>query len=184
MVVTFLSQQLKVVTLLHDLAIVDDKNRVGMDDGRQSMGNDKSGTSSTKYFQTGLDRGLGITVDTAGRFVQEQNLGVFEDGSRDGHALELATRELYTPFTNLLAITFGESHDLVVKRNGFAGVSHFIFGSVEFGVSQILQDRLVEQNRVLWYDTHVCTKTVHGHGTYVLVIYQDSTFSNIVEAEE
>lgn len=59
------------------------------------MGDADRGVVAREQVAQGLvDQGLGFGVEGAGGFVEDEDVGVLEEGARDGDALFLAAREL------------------------------------------------------------------------------------------
>jgi hypothetical protein len=87
-------EQLLMIALLDDLAVVDDQHPVGVADGAQAVGDDKAGAAFHQAQQRLLDAGLGAGVDAAGGLVQDQDGGLGQDGARNGQQLALALAEV------------------------------------------------------------------------------------------
>ena len=54
-----------------------------MTDGRESVSDDKAGLSFHKTLHGGLNLNLGSGIHVRGRFIQNQNLSVQQEGSGD-----------------------------------------------------------------------------------------------------
>src|SRR5436190_22707409 len=76
------------------LAGLEDKNLVCASDGRQPMGDDERRPSLAQGMQAVLDERLALAVEARRRLIQNQNPGIGEYRSRNGHALTLAARQL------------------------------------------------------------------------------------------
>src|SRR5471030_2257358 len=74
-----LGQQLAMPTALGDAAAVEHHDLVGMDDGRQAMGDHHGGAAAAHLFQRVLDLLLGARVERAGRLVEQEDARVLED---------------------------------------------------------------------------------------------------------
>ncbi len=77
-------QQLLVCALLDDLAMVDDDHIIGIADGAEAVSDDETGTPFHQAQQRLLDTRLGAGVNRGGRFVEDQDGGVCQDGAGDG----------------------------------------------------------------------------------------------------
>src|SRR5437868_6155968 len=95
-----LRQQLGVAAALGNPAAVKHDDLVGVDDGRQPMGDHHGGAAAAHLFQRALDLLLGPGVERAGRLVEQQDVRVLEDGARDRHPLLLAAGELQPPLAD------------------------------------------------------------------------------------
>ena len=56
---------------LHDLALVEDVDDIGVLDGTESMGDANGGSSRAGVVESGLDDLFGLTVECGGSFVEE-----------------------------------------------------------------------------------------------------------------
>src|SRR5882757_196137 len=87
-------QKLAVPAAFGDTAAVEDDDLVGIDDGRQAMGDHYRGAAAAHLFERALDFLLGAGVERAGRLVEQQDLRVLEDGTGDRHPLLRAAGQL------------------------------------------------------------------------------------------
>src|SRR5229473_3260849 len=89
---TVARQKLGVAATLDDAAAVEHDDLVGVDDGRQPVGDHHGGAAAAHLFQRALDLLLGARVERAGRLIEQQDLRVLEDRAGDRHPLLLAAR--------------------------------------------------------------------------------------------
>ena len=94
-------QQLLVCAFFDDFAIVDDQHLVGIADGAQAVGNDKTGAAFHQAQQRFLDARLGAGIDTAGGFIQNQNGRVSQDGARNRQQLALSLAQVAGAFREI-----------------------------------------------------------------------------------
>ena len=80
--------------LLDDLAVVDDDDVVRVADGAQAVGDDKGGAAFHQAQEALLNARLGARVDAAGGLVEDEDVGIGEDGAGDGQQLALALAEV------------------------------------------------------------------------------------------
>lgn len=85
-------QELVMRALLDDAAGRHDDNVVCIPNGRQAMSNGDSRTTGSGSLQSSLDDTFRLGVESGGCLVEEQNLGVGDNGTRNSDALLLATR--------------------------------------------------------------------------------------------
>src|SRR5712691_3381500 len=85
-------QKLSMAAALDDAAAVEHDDLVGVDDGRQPVGDHHGGAAAAHLFQRALDLLLGARVERAGRLIEQQDLRVLEDRAGDRHPLLLAAR--------------------------------------------------------------------------------------------
>ena len=72
--------------------------------------------------------------------VQQQNLGVAEDGSGDGNPLLLAAGELHSPLSDLRVVSLRRGHDEVVGKRRLRGGDDVVEGGVGVGVANVFAD--------------------------------------------
>src|SRR5205809_7612972 len=70
-----LRKQFLVGSLFDDAAVVHNKDQICIPDRGESVGNDKACSSLHQLGHGSLDLHLGSSIDTAGRFVENQDLG-------------------------------------------------------------------------------------------------------------
>ena len=80
--------------LFDKLAFGDDEDLIGVADGREAVGDDEGGAACHEAFEGFVDEALGFAVEGGSGFVEEEDLGIGEDGPGDGDALALAAGEL------------------------------------------------------------------------------------------
>lgn len=59
---------------------------------------------------------LALRVERARGLVEQQNVGLADEGPRNGHALPLTTRQGHATGANVGLVAVGERHDKVVDR--------------------------------------------------------------------
>ena len=79
--------------LLHDAAVVEDQDLVGLPHGRQPVGDDQRGAPLERGGQRQLHGGLGLAVEVGGGLVEHHDLGRLEEQPGDGQPLLLASGE-------------------------------------------------------------------------------------------
>ena len=72
---------------LDDTTLFKDQNLVGMRYRGETVGNDKGGSASAKGIEGSLDFSFGSRIKRAGRLIENQNGGIFEERSCNGQAL-------------------------------------------------------------------------------------------------
>ena len=74
-------------------ALVHDHDPIGQGQRRQAVGDDDRGPVTRKLFQHLVDQLLALQIDLAGRFVQDQNRRIAQDGPGQRDALALSAGE-------------------------------------------------------------------------------------------
>lgn len=114
--------------LLEQLAaLAQHKDDVGLLDRGQAMGHDDHGAAPAGALKGGLDELLALRVERAGGLVEEQHVGLADEGAGNGHALLLAARERDAAGANVGVVALGQGDDEVVDGGVSAGL-------VELGV--------------------------------------------------
>lgn len=116
--------------LFGDAAVFEDDDFVGIADGFQAMGDDDAALNQ------GVDGFLHFhfvfRVEGGGRFVQQDDGSLFQDGAGDGETLFLSAGEGTTSFTDHRVVTTRQAHDEIVAA-GFAGSGFYFFvGRIRF----------------------------------------------------
>src|SRR5215218_10764694 len=142
-------QQLGVGALLDDAAALDDQDPVGVDDGRQPVGDDQAGPAGQGGGQGLLDVDLGLGVEVGGGLVEDDDGRVGQQQPGDGQALLLAAGQPVAALADHRLPALGQALDQVQDPGRPAGVLDLLQGGVRPGVAQVGQDGVVEQVRVL-----------------------------------
>ena len=135
--------------LLDDAAVIDDEDDVGADDGREAVGDRQDGAALGQAFQGLLDGALGLGVHARGRFVEDEDGRVLEQGAGDGDALLLAAGEAVAALADDGVVTPGQVDYEVVDVRGLGGLLNLLVAGVGAGVTQVLADRGVKEERLL-----------------------------------
>ena len=171
-------------TRFDDGAARQDQNLVGVGDGAEAMSYDEHGPAVAQGVECVFDFLFRLRVEGRGGFVEEGDLGVFENGARDRDALTLTTGEAHAPLADFGFVTIREGLDAVMDRGGAAGVVDLLVCGVLVGVAKIVHDGLVEHVCVLRDDTHERPQRVDCDVLHVLAIDFDLAQIRIVIAEE
>ena len=90
-------KKLLVLAHFHDVPVVQDHYLVGIADGGQAMGYDDGGTALEDTLESLLNQYLSVGVYVGGGFVQDENLGVSDDGPGEAEKLTLTHAEIGCP---------------------------------------------------------------------------------------
>ena len=101
LVVAVLGEKLLVAASLHNLALVEDADLVGIADGGEAVGDGDSGAGLHEALQGLLHQALALRVEGRSGLVEYQDGRVLEDGTGYADALALATRELAAPVADV-----------------------------------------------------------------------------------
>lgn len=103
-----LGHQLLVRTLLDDLALAEQDDVVGLLDGSKAMGDDDGCASLACAIKSGLYDLFATDIDGGSGLVEDEDLGLLDDGTGDGKTLALTATELDTSITyfSLISLTW------------------------------------------------------------------------------
>lgn len=83
-------QQIAVPALLHNTAVAQNQNEVGIDDRGQAVGDDEAGPAAHEAVHGFLDEQFRTRIDIGCRFIENQQFALREKRPRDGQQLLLA----------------------------------------------------------------------------------------------
>ena len=102
-----------------------------------------------------LDHALCLSVHGGGGLIEDEDLGVSEQGPRKGYELTLSSRQaraalLYLPLVPLLKAL----HKLV-NLDRFAHPDNILHPSIQATIADVVRDRAREQERLLQHQRHL-----------------------------
>ncbi len=96
---------------------IDHGDAIGIENGGEAVGDHNRGTPLKQLCQGLLNVAFRAGVERRGGFVQDQDLGVFEEGPGNGQALLLAPREHGAALTDLGPKPLGQLLDEFQRSN-------------------------------------------------------------------
>src|SRR5262249_13834770 len=128
--------------------------------------------------------GLAFGVVLAGKFVQNQDARIAEDGSRQGNALLLATRKPGACFADTGFVALRQLGDEIVGE-GFPGGS-FDFGrlGVAIAVGNVVVNRVVEEDRLLRDEAYLLAEAAQVIRANIVTVDQDGAVVRIVKPRQ
>ena len=132
--------------------------RVGTPHGGEAVGDDDARAPREEPVERRLYPGLGGEVHTAGGLVEDEELGVGQEGVGEGDELALPYREATAPLAHVRLVALGEAADEVVGPDGLRGGDDFFLGGVRAAVADVVADRAGEEEGVLQGDAHVAAE--------------------------
>ena len=100
--------------LLDDTALGHDDNVVGFTNGSELVGDNNGGSALGGTVESFLDDAFGVRIQRAGSLVEEEDLGLGDDGSGNGHTLLLPTGQEASTLANIRVVPVGQLGDKVV----------------------------------------------------------------------
>ena len=131
------------------LALVQDKDLIGVGDGAESMGNDEHSASVRQGRESFLDVLLGFRVKGGSGFVEHDDPRILQDCASNGNTLLLSTRQTESTLSDLCFILVGEGEDFLVDAGRPASFIHLLVSCLGICVLKIVHQCLVEKNSVL-----------------------------------
>ena len=133
-------QQLLVAAPLHDLAVGQHDDLVGVLDGGQAVGHDEHGADGAQLLQGGLYEQLRLGVDVGGGLVQDHDGGLVEDGAHKAQKLPLSGGEVPAPLPDLLVQPLVQPSDEGVGVDVLAGGPDLLVGEALLPEDDIAAD--------------------------------------------
>jgi hypothetical protein len=96
-----------VAATVHDAAAVHHHDPVGLEDGREAVGDDQGGAALEEPLDGVVDLLLALRVDLAGGFVEDEDRGVTQDRPGDREALLLPAGQRRAMLADLRVIAVG-----------------------------------------------------------------------------
>ncbi len=134
---------------LHHLASVDHGDLVGVNNGREPVGDHDHGALVGDALQRALDGRLGLVVHGTGGLVQHQDRRVLEQRPGQREALALAAGEAHAALAHRGVEPLGQRLDEVPGLGGARRLDDLGLGGVRLAVGDVVAHRALEQVDVL-----------------------------------
>jgi hypothetical protein len=139
---------------LDDAARVEHDDLVGVAYRRQPVGNDEHGTLPHQPLDGLLHEPLGLGIERAGGFIQDENRGVAQQGSGNGNALALAPRQPGAPLAEHGVVSLRECGNEGRCIRGIRRRLDLFGGCAGGAVGDVGADRVIEEHGILTHDAH------------------------------
>ena len=136
-------------------AAFENHNKLGSCHCGKAMGNDKGCTPGEKRLKGLADEGFTFGVEGTGGFVENEEVGLEENGTGDADALTLPTTEESTAVADGGIVGLGELKDEVVGLSNLRRLFDLLPGGTGSAVGDVVPDGVVEQECVLFNNTYV-----------------------------
>ena len=170
--------------LLHDVAVVDDGDGIGVHDRAEAVGDDDRRAAFQNVLQGGLDGGFRLGVEAGGRFVENQHLRIAQDRTRQRDALFLAAGETDAAFADERVVFVRKLFDEIRGGGDFRGGGDLFGRGVRNAVGDVLRDRSVEEEDILQDETEEGAVGAELEVADILAVQRDGTVLRFVEADE
>ena len=127
--------------LRDDAAVVHDDDAVGLQHRREPMRDDDRRAPLHQAIERGLHQSLALGIERAGRFVEQQDRRIAQDGARDGDALALAAGKPRAALAEERVVALRQLAQELVGRGGRGRGFDFGVGGVGPAVADVLARR-------------------------------------------
>ena len=146
------------LTTLNYLAFVKHINLIGILDGRQTVGNGYGSTTLHQSFQRFLYQSFRFCIECRSCLIEDQNWRILEDGTSNGYALALTTRETSTAVAYHRVVAMFAFHDEFMRIGNLRGLNDLFHRGILNAKSNIVIEGIVKENCLLINITNQGTK--------------------------
>ena len=165
-------------------AFFQNQNAVGPLNGRQPVGDDEGGPADHQFIQRVLHQALAFRIQGGGRFVQDQNAGVLQNGPGDGDALALTAGKLAAALADLGFVAVRQLQDEVMGIGRLGRRHHFLPGRIQAPVKDVFKNGRAEQDGVLRHHRQLLAQGSHGDIADVDPVDADAAGLRIIEPRD
>ncbi len=170
--------------LFDESALVENQDAVRVAQSAQTVGDRQRRAAASENVERFLDRLLRLGVDAARGFVEYQDLGIVEQGTRDRDPLPLAPGKACSTLAQPRIVSERRAKDEVVCQGRTRGGDRIGQAGVGPAVNQVVVDRAAKQERLLEHDAHIPAEVALGQLTDVDSIEQYPSGVDIIEAAD
>ena len=167
-----------------DVAVFHVENHVGIQNGRQAMGNDKAGAALHEFCHGLLDEHLGVGVNVGGGFVQNHDFRVGSDGARNREKLTFPLGNVLRALGKYHVIAARQGFDKVVGASRLGGGDDFALWHVLFRIADVISDAAFKEPGVLEDHAKAVAQFGAAHLFCVDTVDGDAAIADLVEAHE
>jgi len=145
---------------LNNASLVQNQNVITHIQVKQSMCDHHDGMILAQHTQRLQDNPLGKSIEMYGRFIQDENRCVFEEGACKRDALPLASTQAQALLANARLVAIGQRlHELMQLR--LLGCGHHLLECSPWpGQQQVLANGCIEEIRVLFDDADQAVEVI------------------------
>lgn len=170
-----------------DLAVLEYDDSVAVDDGAESVGDDDDGDVAVvggELVDLLLDEVLALAVEGAGGFVEDEDLGLLDQGPGDGDPLLLPSGERDSLLAHVGLQPMGE--ELLVVDEGprsrrLAGPDEVFVGVGFHAVGDVALERAGEERGLLRHESDLRPEAVQVEVPVVDPVEEDVSRGGVVE---
>ena len=139
--------------VLDDFTLIEDQDQIRVHYRLDPMGNNECRAIFHQTFQGGANVRFGFRIYAGGRVIQDQNAGVFQQRTGDGHPLLLAAGEGHAALTNKGVIAIWELFNNLMNGRELGCLNDFFIRNLAMNtIGDVLFDRAGEQEWLLLHD--------------------------------
>ena len=168
---------------LPDLAMMEDQNLFGMQDGAQPMRHHDAGSARHQLGDRALDLRLRLRIDRAGGLVEHQDLRIQRERAREAQELSLAHAQASAPLAEHVAVPGGQPLDEPVGAHAPRRFPARLrrHRSIE---REIVQDVSREEEEILLHEADDRPEVGRRKLPDVHAVHRDPAAVGVVEPEE
>src|SRR5574337_2159135 len=174
--------EFRVRPLLDTASAVQHQDLVGPYDGGKPMRNHEGRPILHQPIQRLLDQSLRFRIQGRGRLVQDEDGRVLQYSPGDGDPLLLAAGQAYPTLADPGLVSIRERVDELLGIGDPGCLHDLAWSYVTLSVGDIVQDSIIEQDRLLGDDPHLLPQRRERHPRNIDPIDPDTTACGIVES--
>lgn len=125
-------------SLLFNAVGSQNQNDLGITNSRQAMGDGKGSTPMCQAFQRLLNQTFALIVQGGGRFIKNQDPGIFQENTGNADPLFLSAGQFNPAFADICIILLGQLADKLVRTCLLGGPYNFFSGSVRTAEGNVI----------------------------------------------
>ena len=171
-------------TAFFDDAVIQDKDLVGVFDGREAVGDDEGGTADHEFVERILHDLFALRIERGSRFVEDEDLRILQDRSCDGDALALTAGEDETAIADLGIDAARQAMNEFLCIRGPNGIPDLFIRRIQTAIENIFFDGGIEEECILRHKADVVTKGADCHIPDVDAIDVDGSACHVIETRK
>ena len=167
-----------------DPAVFHHDDAVRLQNGGEAMGDDDGGAPDHELLQRLLHQLLRFGIERAGRFIEQQQRRIAQDGARDSDALALAAGQPHALLAEEAVEAVGQLLDELARGGGLGGGEHLGISRLGAAVANIGPGIGAEDHRILRHQAHAGTHRLRVGPRHVDTVEQNAAGLRIVKAQQ
>src|SRR5438105_906491 len=125
-----------------------------------AMGNDNGGSAAPALINQGLDGGLGLGVEMAGRLIQDEDRGIQKDGARDRDALAFASGQGQAALAYERVVAMRQAFDELFDASRCRGGANLMRRGDREAEANIVGDRAIQEDDILGHEHNLAPEAI------------------------